>query len=224
MKDLLSQLPLFKNLLAEDYSLLEKQSELKRFKKDELIFQKNETADALYLVKKGLVKLYNLRKGTGKEEIVCVIRPQGNFCLAPLLSREKLHINAKAINDTEVVVVPKTTIEQLNEESHQFSRNVIRSLAGKECDLCEEVCDLSLSTTKERLAKYLIGEFEKLDKKKTLRLALKQGQLASHLGTVRETLSRDMASLKKARVIDHKKDTVTLLDQEELIQIANRGK
>lgn len=223
MKKFLEKIALFKNLKPGEYSFLAKRIESKHFKKDEVIFKKNDEAKNLYLVKQGQVKLYNLRKGTGKEEIVCVIRPGGNFCLAPLLSREKLHINAKALFETEVAVISKSVLQELIDASHQFSKNIITSLAGKECDLCEEVCDLSLSTTKERLAKYLVGEFEKLGGKKKLRLGLKQGQLASHLGTVRETLSRDMASLKKSKVIDHRKGTIALLDEGELIQIANRA-
>src|SRR5690606_11400972 len=107
-------------------------------------------------------------------------------------------------------------IQQGVDQSHAFSKKIILYLAGKECDLCEEVCDLSLSTTKERLAKYLLKHFNNAEESRFFDLPLKQSELASHVGTVRETLSRDLADLKKAHIIETKKSSVRVIDYEEL--------
>ena len=223
MRDFLSKIDLFRGLSQEDYEFLYQQSDVIHFDKHQQIFRKGDSAECLYVLRSGMVKLYNLRKGTGKEEIVCLIKPLEFYCLAPLLSRELLHIHAMALESSETLRIPKKTLEVLIERSHQFSKNVIQNLAGKECDLCEEVCDLSLSTTKERLAKYLLEEFQKHQKTGALTLSLNQAQLASYLGTVRETVSRDLGSLKKARVIESKKGKISLLNPDELVQIANGG-
>src|SRR5690606_15248140 len=166
-------------------------------------------------------KLYNIRSGSNKEEIVCLIPPNGHFCLAPLMSREISHINAKALQDCKLIAIPRTTIEQLVDQSHAFSKNVIKSLAGKECDLCEQVCDLSLTSPKERLAKYLVDQFQ-LSGKPSFKLPIRQNELASHLGTVRENLSRNLAALKKARIIEMKAGMIKILDVRELKNIADR--
>lgn len=221
--DFLKHIGLFRGLSDEDYDYLYQYAEVIVFEKDELIFKKGERAEHLFVVRKGFVKLSNIRKGTLKEEIVCLIKPNEFYCLAPLLSRELLHIDAWAIEHSEVLKIPKKTIVELIERSHIFSKNVISFLAGQECNLCEEVCDLSLSTTKERLAKYLLKEFKKHQEPGALSIPMNQAQLASYLGTVRETVSRDLGALKKARVIETKKGKITLIDADELVQIANGG-
>ena len=221
MKQHFLRITLFQNLSEKDYDFLSSNTTEESFKRDEVIFTSGTPSKKLYLLLSGQVKLYNIRNGSDKEEIVCLINPFGYFCLAPLLSREISHINAKALEDCEVLAIPRTIIEQLVDQSHAFSKNVIRALAGKECDLCEQICDLSLTSPKERLAKYLL-EQSQLAGKPSFRLSIRQNELASHLGTVRENLSRNLAALKKAHIIEMKEGTIKILDELELKNIADR--
>jgi CRP/FNR family transcriptional regulator len=221
MKHHLLHTPLFQNLPENDYAFLSEHSSEKSFKRDEVIFKSGEPAQTLYVVLSGQVKLYNIRSGSNKEEIVCLIHQNGHFCLAPLMSREISHMSAKALEDCDLIAIPRTTIEQLVDQSHTFAKNVIRSLAGKECDLCEQVCDLSLTSPKERLAKYLLEQFQ-LAGKPSFKLSIRQNELASHLGTVRENLSRNLAALKKAHIIEMKAGMIKILNELELKNIADR--
>jgi len=200
--------------------LLEQDASTRTFSKDELVFAVGDEPRHLYVLMSGSVKLFNQRKGTGKEETVCLIRPQGFFCLSPVINQEAFHINAKALEKTSLLLIPQEALHKLIDQSHAFSKRLIRFLARKECDLCEEVCDLSLSTTKERLAKYILQHFQELDRAPVFSLGLSQADLASYLGTVRETVSRDLADLKKAGVIEYKKRQLRVLDPQELSQIA----
>ena len=89
-----------------------------------------------------------------------------------------------------------------------------------ECRLCQEVCDLSLSTTKERLAKYLLERYEEIGRKQRFLIPMTQSALASYLGTVRETLSRDLSALRKARVISFSQKKFQVVSPKELARIA----
>lgn len=218
MKGFISEVSIFHGLSDTDIAILEKSAAQKKVLKDQIIFQKGDSASQLFIVIRGLVKLFRARKGSEKEEIVCVIPPKGYFCLAPMLSRDVLHISAKTLEDSNLLILPKKIILDLIDRSHMFSKNVIQAIASKECALCEEVCALSLSTTKERLAKYLFYLYER--SKKPIQLSLNQSQLASHLGTVRETLSRDFSALKKAKILESKGNLVTILKPEDLARIA----
>lgn len=217
-----SEITLFAGISTPDVQSLQKAVITRRAKKHEVIFRKNDPIEYLYLVESGRMKLYNFRKGSEKEETVCIIGAGGYFCLAPLLTQSNFHIHAKALEDSELVLIPKKIILELVERSHTFSKNIIRALAGKECELCEEVCDLSLSTTKERLAKYLLGLFD--PNKKNIPLSLNQSELASHLGTVRETLSRDLAGFKKSGIISMKNQKISILKADELAFISGQKK
>lgn len=220
MQTFFSQIPLFQDLSPSDLNTLQESAMLKNFAKNDVIFTSGDESQFLYILKKGVVKLYNIRKGTSKEEIVCLIRPGGFFCLSPLLTREVLHINARAVKDSEAIVIPKKSIQDLISSSHPFAQRVISFLACTDCNLCERVCDLSLSTTKERLAKYLLKEYESSQRANSFPLSLNQSQLASYLGTVRETLSRDLAALKKAHVLAMRKGKISVMNPKELALIA----
>ncbi|GEM_PF-3740880 len=220
MKSLLSEVSIFQNISGLDCSSLEKKIEVKKFKKGDVLFNQGDPANRLFVINKGFVKLFRCRQGSQKEEIVCLVRPQEYCCLAPVLTRPLFHLGAKAIVDTEAVIIPKQSLISLLNRSHVFAKNIVIALAGKECDLCEEVCDLSLQTSKERLAKYLLEQTSK--ERKTFSLNLTQSQLAAHLGTVRETLSRDFSALKKAKLIRLHKGLISILNEAELIRLGGR--
>lgn len=216
---LLSQVPLFADLKADELELLCSASSVIFAKKDELVFRAGHQADTLYIVATGQVKMYQSRKGSHKEEIVCIVNSKQYFCLAPVLSREIMHINAKALEETKLIAIPKTIIDELIQKSHPFSKRVIQHLAIKECGLCEQVCDLSLNSPKERLAKYLIEQFQQAENK-TIQLTLKRTELASHLGTVRESLSRHLTDFKKAGIISLQGKKIQLHSLSALEDIA----
>lgn len=221
MELILSTIPLFQGLTTEEIVSLTTHALQEKWSKDEMVFTVGSAPKSLYIVLSGQVKLYNIRDGSKKEEVVCLSGPGQYFCLAPVMSREVMHINAKTLQNTELLVIPKSALENLIDRSHQFAKNMIRALAGKECDLCEQVCDLSLTTPKERLAKYLLELYQFL-KKPTFKLPIRQSELASHLGTVRENLSRNFAALKKSRIIEIKGSQVKILNLLELKNIADR--
>jgi len=212
---------LFEGLEPESLKWLSSQSHKKNIRKNEHIFSVNSPAENLYILSSGKVEMYRERKGSGKAETVCLISPNEWFCLAPMLSRENQHMNARAISSGKLIVVPRGTIQKLIRQSHVFAQNVIRELAQKECELCENVCSLSLSTTKERLAKYLLEESQRQNAN-TISISLNQSQLASYLGTVRETVSRDLRSFKNAKLIEQEKTQFTILNEGELMRISGK--
>lgn len=220
IRNFLRNISLFNNLTSKEYGYIEANVEQKICVKGTLVFKKGDKSENLYLVEKGTIKLYNKRAGTEKEEIVCIISKGGYFCLAPLLSLQKLHINAETIERSFLYVIPKNVIGYLIESSHIFAQNIIRALACKECELCDQICTLSLATTKERLAKFLLSEYRIKSDTRSLKITLNQSQIASCLGTTRETVSRDLADLKKAKIIHASRNIIEILNPDELSHLA----
>ena len=220
MHPLLVRIPIFKNLSREDYELLEGSLESRSFAKGEQIYNAGENTSALFVVKTGMVKIYQIRKGITKEEIVEIYRKYDVFPLFELLTKENFATSAKALTDLETITISKEVIQKLLEQSHVFSLDVNKHFAARLCNLTASLCELSLSTTRERLARYIYREYEAQRKSRSLLLPLNQTQLASYLGTVRETVSRDLAALKKAKIISSMKSKVEILSLEDLRQMA----
>lgn len=211
---------LFKNLSPDELSFLKEHAEERKFKKNERVYEKGSDPFELFLIKLGKVKLFDERKITQREEIIHVFSQGDVFDLTSVLIQKPFPLSAQALEELEVFSFPQKTILDLFKKSAVFSRNCSTFLARLNTELTEEVSDLSLSTTKERLAKYLLREFKQQRRPSSFRLPLNQTQIASHLGTVREIVSRDLASLKKARVIESNQGEIAVLNPQELTQIA----
>jgi len=219
MKRFLPTLPLFKGLKETDYALLEKNAELRNFLKHETFFQKGDPVSYFYVIRQGKVKLFEDRKLTQREEIISVLGDGESFDLSSLF-HDQHRISAQALEEGEACAFQINFLQKFIKSSHPFALNVAKTLSQKTAELIEDLTDLSLSSTKERLAKFLMREHEIQKKPSSFKLPLNQTQLASHLGTVREIVSRDLASLRKSRVIDSKQGEISVLDEDELKKIA----
>jgi|SRR5690606_26674930 len=220
MKQFLSQTELFKNLSDEEYDLLEKHAEARSFDKHELFYEKDHHPGHLHLLQSGKVKVFDERKITQREEIIQVFSEGDVFDLTAVFIDHPYPLSAKALEAGDIILIEQTALQHLFENSNQFLRNAVRILSRINSQLMEGMSDLSLSTTKERLAKYLLREYHHQKRPSSFRLPLNQSQIASHLGTVREIVSRDLASLKKARVIESKQGEIAVLNPDELSHIA----
>lgn len=85
--------------------------------------------------------------------------------------------------------------------------------------------DLSQEEVPSRIAKYLLDLSLKQSKEeKSLdenELDLSRSQLASRLGTIRETLSKTLAEMKDKSIIDVKKNRILILNREVLEKLAS---
>jgi CRP/FNR family transcriptional regulator len=84
--------------------------------------------------------------------------------------------------------------------------------------------DLSLKEVHSRVAKYLLDLFLKQAKETEnfveIGPDLTRSQLASRLGTVRETLSKTLGKMKAKGIIDIQKSKILILNREALEKIA----
>ncbi|MGE3278230.1 MAG: Crp/Fnr family transcriptional regulator [Candidatus Altimarinota bacterium] len=219
MKRFLQTLPIFKGLKENDYSLLEKNTQLLPFSKHEVFFKKGDPVTRFFVLRQGKVKLFEDRKLTQREEIISVVSEGDCFDLSSLF-HDHHRISAQALDEGEAGIFEIGFLQKFLKSSHPFSLNIAKLLSQKTAELIEDLTDLSLSSTKERLAKFLIREHEIQKRPSSFKLPLNQSQLASHLGTVREIVSRDLASLRKSKVIDSKQGEISVLDEAELKKIA----
>lgn len=220
MKQFLSKIHLFKGLPEKEYDFLEQHSQQKKLEKNDTIFEKGGAPDHLYVLKEGKAKLFDERKITQREEIIQVFSAEDVLDLASLFNQQPYPLSAQALESGEIISFPVSSLRELTDRSQIFLQNAADLLAKTTYELIEGMSDLSLSTTKERLAKYLLKEYHQQKSARSFRLPLNQSQIASHLGTVREIVSRDLASLKKARVIESNQGQIAVLNPEELSHIA----
>ena len=110
----------------------------KLFKKNENIYLSSDSADRIYFIKTGRVKVVSHYDG-GKEIIKNLVSQGDIFGISSLLGQDRRNDGAVAMEATEVVVVTKDTLTKLMAEDPTLSMLIMKILGDR---LMETECRL----------------------------------------------------------------------------------
>ena len=101
---------------------------VKHFKKNDVIYQEGETPDSLLCLGSGKVKVYKVGFG-GRDQIVRMANPTSFIGYRAFFAEGPHVASAVVIEPCTIFYIPKAIVYELLERNHQFSLNIIRSLA-----------------------------------------------------------------------------------------------
>ena len=108
----LKQTDLFTDLQPAELERLAAASVMRTYRAGEVIYRMDDSADALYLLCTGLVKVGKLFPN-GKEAILDVVGPRGSFGELLLRPAERRPTQAEALETTRVIALPHAELRQL---------------------------------------------------------------------------------------------------------------
>lgn len=219
----LLQFPLFSSV---EHALLVKLLDFLRFRefsKGEMLFLEGTAPDNFFLLEQGRVKVY-LNTPDGREYILHLVESGQSFAEAAVLSMDHYPANAIALTDAETIMVPRRAFLSFLDENPQASRAIITGMSLWLKRLVDLTSLLSLSNVSERLARYIVDSAHQrkisLHDGTRLELDMKKTTLASRLGTVPETLSRNFAKLEEHHIIERDGKDIIVLDSVQLMKRA----
>lgn len=195
----LKQVPLFRDLNPEDLKALEGEARARRLKRGEVLFLEGEPVHSLFVVEKGLIKVYKLDP-EGRKQVVLHLEGPGRVLaeVALFLERPTYPASAEALEDSQVLAIPKERFFQLAEARPPLARALIRYLARRQGQLLHLLDRLVFHEVRERLAEYLL---ETLATEGQGFLLPTNSELAALLGTVPEAVSRNLGELYRQGLI-----------------------
>ncbi|GAA6756311.1 Crp/Fnr family transcriptional regulator [Thermus thalpophilus] len=195
----LKQVPLFRDLALEDLEALEREARARRLKRGEVLFLEGEPVHSLFVVEQGLIKVYKLDP-QGRKQVVLHLEGPGRILaeVALFLDRPTYPANAEALEDSQVLAIPKERFFQLAEARPPLARALIRYLARRQGQLLHLLDRLVFHEVRERLAEYLL---ETLATEGQGFLLPTNSELAALLGTVPEAVSRNLGELYRQGLI-----------------------
>ncbi|HKZ16046.1 MAG TPA: Crp/Fnr family transcriptional regulator [Geobacteraceae bacterium] len=195
------------------------------FSRGESLFTEGEKANGFYLLASGSVKMCKI-SADGKEKVLHFVYPSETFAEAAFFGDGAYPAEARALEKGEALFFPKEAFMGLLERNPRFSLNLIVSLSLLLRRFARQIEELSFAEVPSRLATYLL---ELAAKKSTtfqgktyLDLEMKKGELASHIGTVSETLSRTLKKLKDEGIIEVEGSRVIIHDIDRLKRLAGK--
>jgi CRP/FNR family transcriptional regulator, dissimilatory nitrate respiration regulator len=170
-----------------------------------VVFRDGEPADGFYVVLDGRVKVFKLAPD-GRQQILHVFGAGQAFAEAAMFAGETFPAFAEALAESRLAFFPRDRFLRGLGENPALAAGLIASLARLCRQLTTLVEQIALNDVAGRLARYLtdLARRKGIDLKKgaEVRLDIPKGELARHLGTAPETLSRALTRLAAAGLID----------------------
>jgi len=220
---ILQDIPLFSELTVEEIREITKLSSLVKYKEGEYVFHEGDEFKGIYIVIKGLVKIFKISP-QGKEYILHLLTKPHLFGDVPLFTGGDCPASVQVLEDSTLLFIPGKEFLHLLEENPKLSFKVMSGFAKRLKSISVKAEDLSLKEVVNRLADYLVKEIERTGNSKLpepfYKIPLSNPTLAAYLGTIPETISRAFKKLKDRNIIRMHGRTVFVKDYKELKQLA----
>jgi CRP-like cAMP-binding protein len=216
--DIVANLRLFRNvprpLLADLAALVEPQ----RVSRGTLILRRGAIVDGVHAIAHGTVKL--ALRGNGDERVLRLAGGGDTFCDATCLLRRPSSVDAVALTDALLIVIPPAAIERLIVRDANFAHTIVEHLAQRVLAFVGEIEANVLRSGMQRVAAYLDELAAPADGEWIVQLPTTKKLVASRLGMKKETLSRLLRDLSARNAIVLRGRDVIVPDRERLRAIA----
>jgi CRP-like cAMP-binding protein/ActR/RegA family two-component response regulator len=192
--------------------------EVRQYNKKDLIFKEGEHPRWLYFVESGKVKIY--KTSSDGRELIVTIAQAGDFLgFLPLLSDTTYAESATALEGCAIKLVPKQDFITLVYANRDVNACFIKMLAGHVVEREQQLIELAYHSVRKRVASALSRLYQQNGGDKTIHLY--REDLASIVGTAKETVIRTLADFKNEGLIDIKDGVITVLKIEKLEHMFN---
>lgn len=199
--ELLESVPLFSGLDTVEREALLKLSQVIEPEKGEIIFTQGESAEFLYIVLSGWVKLFR-ETNKGHESIAGLCTHGDLFGEAVLCDGSHYPFNAQVVEDAVVMRIPAAVIRKRIKEDGDFSTKMIHAISKRLNALEMKLEHMALMTAPQSIGCYILKlcHTKKEKHKVSVLLPYDKTLVATFLGIKLETFSRALAQLREIGV------------------------
>lgn len=210
----LKSLPLFSEMKAESLQGLLDAALLQQFPTGVTLIHEGDQADFLHVLVDGLVELFTDQDGG--EWGISLIHPVSTFILAAVVSDQPYLNSARTLAESRVLLIPAQRVRDIFDRDVALARIVARELALAYRLAVKKLKGYMARSSVERLANWILAEARKDAAQGNIVVPFDRGTLASHIGTTRENLSRNLAQLTEHGVRVRGREIV--IDRKELLE------
>ncbi|HHW46806.1 MAG TPA: Crp/Fnr family transcriptional regulator [Clostridiales bacterium] len=209
--------PIWGKISQKDREILAGSAVSRSSRQGMILHNENSDCDGLYAVKSGQLRVFISREG---REITLFRLLERDICLLSascILSDIQFDVLIQAEKDTEYYTIPSKIYKQLMNTSVEISNFTNQIMSARLTEVLWLIEQIVFKRLDSRLAEFLIDEchFEGSDK-----LKLTHEQIAAHLGTAREVISRMLKYFESEGTVKLSRGVITLTDMEKLKSIS----
>lgn len=213
--NILRNIPFFSELSAEELEHVDRIIIKKRFSKDQVVLFEEDTANYMYLVYSGKVRVVKLND-EGREQIITIHKKNDSFGEMAILDGKTSPATVIAHEETVIGLLSRRDFERNLLNNDNIRRRIIELLCSQLRDSWAMIKILSFDNAEQRVTAVL----ERLqdlygvvdDRGVIINVKLTHMQIASYASVARETVTRILNRLEKngeIQVLDNKSILLT---------------
>jgi CRP/FNR family transcriptional regulator, cyclic AMP receptor protein len=210
---ILSNVQIFSGLTESELNFLAQRAIPHRYSAGQGVFGEGEPCSGLYVVESGHVRIFK-SSANGREQVLSIDGPCSSIAELPVFDGGSYPASATAIDEARLLFVSKQDFQALCLTHPQVALKVLRVVGARLRRLVGIIEELSFATVRHRLASFLLRLAQKEGNRSAagveITLPASNQELASHIGTVRELVSRNLSRLQAEGMLQVDGRTVTI--------------
>ena len=210
-------------LSTDELQRLEKGCSQVKYKKGELIFKEGSPAKQITYIRDGFVKLS--KKGIGGKECILSISKRGAYLGIQNLNlkRQTNYFSAFAVTDSEICFIDIPIFDQLLKRNGLFASEIISYIFNDEMNYFDRLVNNVQQQLPGRLASALLYFYHEVYDQNPFTLNLTKLELASLIGTSRESVTRLLKEFQNDGLVKADKTQIQILNETKLEVIKRKG-
>jgi CRP-like cAMP-binding protein len=191
------------------------------FKRGQIIFQEGSKPLGIYCLNSGKVKVYKYASD-GKEQIIRIAKPGEFIGYSSFLTDKRYPVSSAALEESTVCLIPREIINKLFRDNHNFSDALITLLCSTIENSYEKMSVLAYKPVKGRIAEalLLLQTTYKDSENPNGDINITREDLASLVGTVKETAIRVLKDFKNDHLIETDKTKILVKNPRGLSRVS----
>ena len=207
----------------DELGILEKGCSQTNFRKGELIFKEGSPANYITYIREGFVKLSKSLSGE-KEYIVSISKKGAYLGIQNLNKANKTnYFSAYALTNTLVCFLDIDYFDQLIKRNGEFASEVISYIINDEMGNFDRFLNNVQQQLPGRLANILFYFYQQVYAQNPFYLNITKAELASLIGTSRESVTRLLKDFQDDGIIKTDKNSILILNEPKLMEIKLKG-
>ncbi len=160
----------------------------------------------------------------GKDQIVRLAKPGDVIGYRALMADTNYSASAVALDEAVVCFIPKSQFLELISHNMEFSAGLMKLLSQALGEAEERMVQMAYKPVRERLAEALLllqKTYNKEEGQDNFTISISREDLASIVGTAKETTIRLLSEFKDENIISAKGSNITILDSDKLYKICH---
>ncbi|HEV8514452.1 MAG TPA: response regulator [Cyclobacteriaceae bacterium] len=193
-----------------------KDKKVKTFKKKTEIFMEGDLPLSVFFIKSGNVKMFKSNQD-GKELITDLYKENDFFGFEAVLENGHYQESAVALQDSELVIIPKNDFITLLFSQRDVSAGFIGLLCKKVADKEKQLLNLAYNSVRQRIAEALLKVMQL--KNSSSKIQISRDDLAKIVGTAPESVIRVLSDFKEEGMIEIESGKISVTQPARLEKV-----